>query len=95
MKFLNTEYDYFVEIQIWRMKYVNGLYLYRYCYANDSPFWKNMDISMEEKSKLGQNWKLYQTFFAFSNARLIKFVVILFLILFLIYFCLYEHLHNY
>ena len=68
MKFLNTEYDYFVEIQIWRMKYVNGLYLYRYCYANDSPFWKNMDISMEEKSKLKQNWKLYQTFFAFSNA---------------------------
>lgn len=68
MKFLNTDYDYFVEIEIWRMKYVNDFYLYRYCYAKESPFWKNMDISMEEKSKLEQNWKLYQTFFAFSNA---------------------------
>lgn len=68
MKFLNTNYDYFVEIEIWRMKNDNDSYLYRYCYAKESPFWKNMDISMEEKSKLEQNWKLYQTFFAFSNA---------------------------
>ena len=68
MKFLNTNYNYFVEIEIWRMKYIDGKYLYRYCFANETPFWKNMDISLEEKSNLEKNWKYYQTFFAFENA---------------------------
>lgn len=69
MKFLNTNYNYFVEIQIWRMKLDDiGTTLFRFHYAHDSPFWKNMDISEEEKMKLEQNWKLYQTFFAFSGA---------------------------
>jgi len=68
MKLLNTDYDYFVTIEIWRMKRANdSSFMYRFCYANDSPFWKNMDISLEEKTKLENNWKFFQKFVAISN----------------------------
>ncbi len=62
----NTNYDYLVEIQIWRAK-INDEDYYRYCPGYNSPFWKDMNISQEEKKNLEKTWKFYQKFFAFSN----------------------------
>lgn len=69
MTLLNTNYNYFVTIEIWRMKRSNEplSYMYRFCYADDSPFWKNMEISLEEKARLQNNWKFFQKFVAISS----------------------------
>ena len=67
MQFPNTDYNYFVEIHIWRAK-MDNIDLYRFSYGNQIPFWKDMDINEKEKTNLEKNWKLFQKFFAFSNA---------------------------
>lgn len=66
MKFPNTDYNYFVEIHIWRTK-IDNIDLYRFSQGNQMPFWKDMDISEEDKINLEKNWKFYQKFYAFNS----------------------------